>query len=136
MPIEEFINYLMRFVAGEGSIGQTALSTEEITAIEALAEERYRSWYWNFGYSPNYAFERSTKTPGGVLDVHMDVRDGIIADIRLFGDYFGVRDVTELEDMLCGCRHERGALERRLALVHIDAFIQGIGERVFLDCLF
>ena len=136
MPIEEFINYLMRFVAGEDWSGQTALSAEEITAIEALAEERYRSWYWNFGYSPNYAFERSTKTPGGVLDVHMDVRDGIIADIRLFGDYFGVRDVTELEDMLCGCRHERGALEHRLALVHIDAFIQGIGERVFLDCLF
>ena len=136
MPIEEFINYLMRFVAGEDWSGQTALSAEEITAIEALAEERYRSWYWNFGYSPNYAFERSTKTPGGVLDVHMDVRDGIIADIRLFGDYFGVRDVTELEDMLCGCRHERGALERRLALVHIDAFIQGIGDRMFLDCLF
>ena len=44
--------------------------------------------------------------------------------------------MTELEDMLCGCRHERGALERRLALVHIDAFIQGIGDRIFLDCLF
>ena len=132
----EFINYLMRFVAGGDCSEQNVLSAEEIAAIEALAEERYRSWYWNFGYSPNYAFERSTKTPGGVLDVHMDVRDGIIADIRLFGDYFGVRDVTELEDMLCGCRHEREALEHRLALVHIDAFIQGIGERVFLDCLF
>lgn len=137
MPIEEFITYLMRFVAGEdAATGQASLSAAETTAIEALAEERYRSWYWNFGYSPKYAFERSTKTSGGVLEVHMDVRDGIIADIRLFGDYFGVRDVTELEDMLRGCRHERHALERRLALVYIDAFIQGIGERVFLDCLF
>ena len=73
---------------------------------------------------------------GGVLDVRMDVRNGVIADIRLFGDYFGVRDVVELEDTLCGCRHEREALKRRLALVHIDAYIQGVGERIFLDCLF
>ena len=47
-----------------------------------------------------------------------------------------VRDVVELEDTLCGCRHEREALKRRLALVHIDADIQGVGERIFLDCLF
>ncbi|QCC86784.1 lipoate--protein ligase [Desulfovibrio desulfuricans] len=136
MPIEAFIDYLMRFVASDQPGGSTCLRPDEITAIDALAEERYRSWYWNFGYSPNYAFERSAKTPGGVLEVHMDVREGIIVDIRLFGDYFGVRDVVELEDMLCGCRHERSALERRLALVHIEAYIQGVGERIFLDCLF
>lgn len=136
MPIEEFITYLIRFVAGDDAARQTDLSAEEIGAIEALAEERYRSWYWNFGYSPRYAFRRSTKTPGGVIDVHMDVRDGVIADIRLFGDYFGVRDVGELEDLLCGCRHERAALEQRVAQVQIDAFIQGVGERIFLDCLF
>lgn len=136
MPIEEFIAYLIRFVAGDDAAQQTSLTEEEITGINALADERYRSWYWNFGYSPKYAFRRSTKTPGGVIDVHMDVRDGVIADIRLFGDYFGVRDVSELEDLLCGCRHERRALEERVAQVQIDAFIQGVGERIFLDCLF
>lgn len=136
MPIEDFIDYLMHFVANDQNATTTSLGPDEIADIEALAEERYRSWYWNYGYSPNYAFERSTRTPGGVLDVHMDVRNGVINDIRLFGDYFGVRDVVELEDMLCGCRHEREALEQRLALVHIDAYIQGVGARIFLDCLF
>ena len=136
MPIEEFIEYLMQYVAKDQPGGSTCLRPDEIAAIEGLAEERYRSWHWNFGYSPSYSFERSTKTPGGVLDVRMDVRNGIIADIRLYGDYFGVRDVVELEDMLCGCRHERAALERRLALVHIEAYIQGVGERIFLNCLF
>ena len=136
MPIEDFIHYLLRFVANDQKTESSRLRIDEIDGIEKLAEERYRSWYWNYGYSPNYAFERSTKTPGGVLDVRMDVRNGVIADIRLFGDYFGVRDVVELEDTLCGCRHEREALKRRLALVHIDAYIQGVGERVFLDCLF
>ena len=136
MPIEDFILYLMRFVANDQKAESSRLRVDEIDGIEKLAEERYRSWYWNYGYSPNYAFERSTKTPGGVLDVRMDVRNGVIADIRLFGDYFGVRDVVELEDTLCGCRHEREALKRRLALVYIEAYIQGVGERIFLDCLF
>ena len=136
MPIEDFIDYLMRYVANDQKAESSCLRADEIEGIEKLAEERYRSWHWNYGYSPNYAFERSTKTPGGVLDVHMDVRNGVIADIRLFGDYFGVRDVVELEDTLCGCRHEREALKQRLALVDIDAYIQGVGERIFLDCLF
>lgn len=136
MPIEEFINYLMAYVSHTQQTDSSRLRLDEIEAIEKLSEERYRSWNWNFGYSPKYAFERSTKTPGGVLDVHMDVRNGVIADIRLFGDYFGVRDVVELEDTLCGCRHERAALKRRLALIQIDAYIQGVGDRIFLDCLF
>ena len=136
MPIEDFIHYLMRYVANDQKAESSCLRADEIEGIEKLAEERYRSWHWNYGYSPNYAFERSTKTPGGVLDVRMDVRNGVIANIRLFGDYFGVRDVVELEDTLCGCRHEREALKRRLALVHIDAYIQGVGERIFWDCLF
>lgn len=135
MPVETFIAYLMRSVSG-GAADSAGLRPEETAAIEALAQERYRSWDWNFGYSPKYAFERSKRTPGGVIDVRMDVRDGVIVDIRLFGDYFGVLDVAELEDLLCGCRHERKALERRLELVQIEAYMQGVGTKLFLECLF
>jgi len=136
MAVESFIEYLMHSVSGGAAADNANLLPEETAAIEALAEERYRSWNWNFGYSPKYAFEQSKRTPGGVVDVHMDVRDGIIVDIRLFGDYFGVLDVAELEDLLCGCRHERKALERRLELVQIEAYMQGVGTKLFLDCLF
>jgi len=136
MSVERFVEYLMQSVSGGAASANVSLLPDETAAIEALAEERYRSWSWNFGYSPKYAFEHSKRTPGGVVDVHMDVRDGIIVDIRLFGDYFGVLDVSELEDLLCGCRHERDALERRLALVQIEAYMQGVGTKLFLDCLF
>ena len=136
MTIEQFAAALLRFVAGAASTESSSLSGEESESVNALADAKYRTWNWNFGHSPKYGFERATRTPGGVIDVHMDVRDGLVRDIRLFGDYFGVRDVGELEDILRGCRHERQALELRLADVQLDAFMQSVGVDAFLDCLF
>ena len=136
MSIEDFIAYLLRYMAGEGPAADASLSAEEQAAIEALAEEKYRSWDWNFGFSPDYGFARAARTPGGVLDVRLAVRGGVIAGVRLFGDYFGVRDVGELEALLAGCKHDRQVLAARLHAVDLNAYLQGVDLETFLDCLF
>ena len=33
---------------------------------ERTADERYRSWEWNFGESPDFSFERTGRFPGGI----------------------------------------------------------------------
>jgi lipoate-protein ligase A len=137
MEITEFMGRLMARMAGEEGVRvENALSGEEILAVNELAKEKYRSWDWNYGRSPAYAFAWRTRTPGGVLDVRMDVQDGVIQGIRIFGDYFGVRDVSELEDRLKGCRHDRIALAERLQGVVLDDYFQHVEEETFLDCLF
>ena len=34
-------------------------SNEDNSLISALADEKYRSWEWNFGYSPAFRFSNS-----------------------------------------------------------------------------
>lgn len=115
MGIEDFTAYLLRYMTGDSPAADTSLTGEETAAITALAAEKYRSWDWNFGYSPDYGFSQATRTPGGVLDVRMDVQGGRITGLRLFGDYFGVRDVGELEALIVGCQHDRAELAQRLS---------------------
>ena len=136
MGIEDFTAYLLRYMTGDSPAADTSLTGEETAAITALAAEKYRSWDWNFGYSPDYGFSQATRTPGGVLDVRMDVQGGRITGLRLFGDYFGVRDVGELEALIVGCQHDRAELAQRLSSVDLNAYLQGVDLETFLDCLF
>ena len=136
MEVTEFIEALMQHVSQGAAQGDLSFSTEEIKAIEELAHERYRAWDWNYGFSPAYNFSRTTRTPGGLLEVHLDVDRGVIRHARLFGDYFGVWSISELEDLLVGCRHERTSLENRLKQVPLNAYIKGVDLPTMLNCLF
>ncbi|MDD4731852.1 MAG: lipoate--protein ligase [Desulfovibrio sp.] len=136
MSVDRFLNRLMAHVATGADRGDMSLAQEEIRAVETLAEEKYRTWEWNFGYSPQYGLIRKNRTPGGLLEVHLDVNRGEIAAVRLFGDYFGSRDVGELEALLRGCRHEREALRLRLADLPLEQYLRDVTMDDFLDSLF
>lgn len=136
MEVTEFIETLMEHVSEGAAQGELGLTNDEVRAIEELAERRYRSWDWNYGYSPAYNFTRTSRTPGGVLEVHLDVDKGVIRRARLFGDYFGLWSISELEELLQGCRHERSSLEKRLKQVPLEAYIKGVDLPTLLDCLF
>lgn len=136
MEVTDFIKALMDFVSGGASPDEMALTGAESETIEEMADKRYRTWDWNFGSSPAYNFSKRTRTEGGLLDVNLYVKKGRILTARLFGDYFGVRDVDALEERLVGCRHERGEIEGRLAGVPLDEYLHGVTLSVLLDCLF
>lgn len=135
MSVEEFIGRVMRYVTG-GENTTTDLEPAEIQGIRELVASRYGTWEWNFGASPAYSFRRATRTPGGVVEAHLDVRDGRIGAARIFGDFFGVLPVTELEALLRGCRHDRADLAGALEGVLVADYIRDVNLDTFLDCLF
>ncbi|MBQ9406618.1 MAG: lipoate--protein ligase [Desulfovibrio sp.] len=133
MDMEEFTATLLGHVTDKSP--ETSFSPAEMADIEHLAASRYRTWEWNYGHSPRYQVQRQTRTAAGIVDAHLDVRHGIIADIRLYGDYFGLRDVKELEAVLRGCPHQREALTARLAALPVDAYMQGLDAAGLAACL-
>jgi lipoate-protein ligase A len=136
MEVTEFIEALMNSVSGGASPNETALTGDETETIDRLADKRYRTWDWNFGSSPAYNFSKRARTPGGLLDVNLYVKKGRVLKARLFGDYFGVRDVGELEERLVGSRHDRREIEARLAGIPLDDYLHGVTLPALLDCLF
>ena len=104
--MEDLRDALLRHCAdGEGS-----LEPEVLQAAEELAERKYRSWDWNYGASPAFTLQRRERFPWGLVDWRLDVRDGIVRDCRICGDFFAAADIAGLEERLRGVRCRSDAL--------------------------
>jgi len=136
MDVEAFIDRVMAHVSGCASGSTLGLRPEEEAGIETLMRDKYATWDWNFGASPMYGFTQSTRTRGGVVEVHLDVRAGRIEAARIFGDFFGVRPVSELETLISGCRHDRADILVALEDAQVCDYLRDVDSETFLNCLF
>ena len=112
------------------------LTDEDRAAIQKLVDEKYGTWDWNFGYSPKYNLQKGIKTSGGHVEVNLDVRKGQIENVKIFGDFFNTRDVSELEDMLRGAPHERDKIKEILLTVGIEKYLNNVTVDEFLEGMF
>ncbi len=112
-----------------------ALQEEDIQGIENLVSEKYGSWDWNFGQSPQYNFQKGIKTAGGHLEVHLDVHKGRIENAKLYGDFFNTHDVNELEQELVGLPHEAQALRDHFNAINISKYMAQVSTKEFVEAL-
>ncbi|MEJ7447630.1 lipoate--protein ligase [Staphylococcus epidermidis] len=96
------------------NIEEYVLTEEDWKNIKQLSNEKYRTWEWNYGSNPKYNIEREEKFEKGFIQIKLDVKKGRIERAKLFGDFFGEGDVTELEHALIGCLHDFEHIEEAL----------------------
>jgi lipoate---protein ligase len=56
MTTAEFIRFLLGVQLENPENSFYQLSENDILAIEKLSTEKFKTWEWNFGYSPKYSF--------------------------------------------------------------------------------
>ena len=95
---------------------------EDLQGIHQLMAEKYETWDWNFGFSPNYNFKKAIKLPAGFIEIHLDVEQGIIEKAKIFGDFFASRAIEELEEQLIGQRHDIATLEKLFTTIDLTGF--------------
>ena len=114
MDILEFRALLKNELLMQGDTEVYSLTADDWTAIRKLADERYFQWEWNFGRSPAFNVQRTQRFPAGEIDARINVQDGVIKGIKIYGDFLGLSDVTLVEQQLLGIRYERSTLEASL----------------------
>ena len=107
-----------------------AVPADVLREAHQLAEEKYRTWEWNFGHSPAFSEQRRQRFPWGLVDLRLEVRRGIITSCRLSGDFFATVETAELEQRLIGVRDEPQALQAALAGVDWEACFSGCDPAV------
>lgn len=75
--------------AVSGNWNTAVLSGTDVEAIESLAQEKYTSWEWNFGYSPRFTYEKGILLNGQTVVVTVSVKHGLIEGIHATGDHTG-----------------------------------------------
>lgn len=115
LEIEEFKKIILKTIFGETEVEEYKLTNEDWKNIEKLSNDKYRTWEWNYGRNPKYNFEREEKFEKGFVQIKFDVKRGKIEHAKIFGDFFGVGDVTDLENALVGCLHDFEHIEEALS---------------------
>ncbi len=124
MSVKEFIETLSEFVIKKYS--PEMISVPKCSEIERLAM-RNRSDEWIF---PNkkliseYGVLKKARYPFGIVEVYLDMSNDVITKARICGDFFGVGDISELEDVLAGARLSEVAV--RLSGIEVGDYIFGM----------
>ena len=113
------------------------LSDEDHQKIHEMVRSKYNTWEWNFGYSPNYNFKKIVRTENsGTIEFDLDVHNGTILHIKIFGDYFSKFDTEEIETALTGIVHQEGAIREALKPHKIDDFFANLTLEEFISGMF
>ncbi|WP_343556576.1 lipoate--protein ligase [Sphingobacterium sp.] len=117
---KELLMEEMRLENPEAKI--STFSPVDIENIEKLIKEKYETWDWNFGFSPNYNFKKAIKIPAGFIELHLDVHKGYIERAKIFGDFFASKSIHEIESLLVGKKHELEEIDLLLRSVDLTAY--------------
>ena len=118
-----------------GSAQTCTLDEAELAQVRRLVDEKYRTWDWNYGRSPEYTLKNRRRLPGGTLEVRADVRNGRIDDIAFFGDFMARMPLDGLCAALCACRYERSAVASVLCGFELGQLFGAIDAGELLDTM-
>lgn len=137
MTIEQFREALLKSLFAEhGEVVEYELTEEDWANVRKLADERYRSWEWNYGRSPAFNMQQKKRIEGaGTYDVRLQVEDGVIKNAVIYGDFFGRGDSSEFADKLAGIRYEAAALKEVVSGVDLTYYFGPVTEEAWLELL-
>ena len=125
MTSEEFADYVIRSAEARFGAPAEMFTDDDLRKISAISESKYSTWEWNFGRSPEYGNSKTHRFPFGTVTADFTVEGGIIRAVAITGDFFGVADVSSVEEILTGTRFRRDDVLTALGTFPVSDVISG-----------
>lgn len=134
LGISAFMDYVRREMCGTEVL---QLTDEDMKGVAEL-EKELASDSFVYGKNPKYTVVRKHRFEGvGTLEVHLELKNNIIGNINMVGDYFLLGDIDhDFLALLKGCAFTREAVGETLQDVDLSAIVRGLQLRQFLRLLF
>lgn len=137
ITVSEFYDLIINYIARKyDDVSFYEYSENDIATINKLADEKFRTWEWNFGYSPKYTFQKMVKTEGGNIEIYIYVEKGVIGEFKFYGDFFNVKDKEEIEQALIGCKHETDSIREVLSKFEVAQYFNNTSENELISGMF
>lgn len=137
ITIEQFKMEILKSIFGsEENINYYELTDADWEKIHEISRNRYQKWEWNYGKSPRFNIQKSHRFPSGGVDIRLEVNKGIIEEIKIYGDFFGVGEVSDIEELLTNTPYSREAINEKLANIDISHYFGGISKEDFLKLIY
>ncbi len=113
------------------------LTEEDHAKINKMVVEKYGTWHWNFGYSPKYTFRKVLRTASsGTIEFALDVDNGMIKNVKIFGDYFNKYPTEDIENALKDIPHKTEMIKLALSPFVIGDYFNNLTLDALMEGFF
>lgn len=127
MTVEAFSEQLLNKIKEQyPDMTEYALSEADLENIQNLADNQFATWDWTYGKSPDYTIKRSVRYPAGKITSYVKVEKSMITGLKIYGDFFGIKDVSDIEEKLIGLRYEYQDVLDKLRTIETTQYFTNI----------
>lgn len=127
MTVLEFKDAILNQMKKEyPDMEEYVLSEDELKHIQDIRDSQFGTWDWTYGETPDYTIERNVRYPAGKITSFAKVEKSVIESIKIYGDFFGIGDVSDIETLLVGTRYEYKDVLAKLETVDINHYFSRI----------
>ena len=118
-------------------VKEYVLTDEDWAKIDEFAARYTGNWDWNYGESPKFDLERDVRIEGvGTVEVKLNVEQGKISDIKMFGDFFGLGEIEDVENQLRGVKYELNSIKNALEKVDLNKYIGNVTAEQITEIIY
>lgn len=139
MTTEAFREEILLKIFGVDSVDQVktyTLTEEDWVKINEISDKYYRNWDWNYGKSPAFDIERRKRFPIGSIEVRFNVQEGKITEAKIYGDFFGLGDIADVEQAFIGTRYDKSALKDVIDQIDVKKYFGNITSEDLLELVY
>ncbi len=135
--IEEFIERITDHInRKEKDVVYYSLTASDINGINDLVDEKYKTWEWNFGYSPDYFFKNQVTHQDIEYLIEMEVKMGVIKKVEIASERKipGMSEV--IKNLLIGTNHNYDDIKERIFKLNLNGETINFDANILLELLF
>lgn len=138
ISIGDFKDTLLKFLMNDEAYKEKEyiLTQSDMSNIKDLMESRYLKWQWNYGESPAFDVEKNKRFEGGSISLKFNVKDGKLQGLKIHGDFFGRKDVAEIENILKYKQYKEDSIREVLNSINFNEYFSALSIDDFVECMF
>lgn len=131
ITVKEFINTIGDYIITKYNAKKIDIPNNDKIA-ELTKRNKSREWlYPEKDYISQYSIRKKEKYDFGIVEILLEMKNDIINNVKIIGDFFGVKDVRELENSLKGTSIKN--IEASLNSIKISDYIYGMTSEDFIS---
>lgn len=137
ITVEEFSEAILQHMKRKfPDMQEYVFSDEELAEIERVSQDKFSSWEWNYGHSPQFNITLTTRITAGKIQVFATVKNSVIENIKFYGTFFGNNgDLSPVENALKGVRYTVEDVHSALESINTAEFFAGFSVEELTEAI-
>lgn len=123
-------------VDDRSQVKELILTDEDWEKVYEIQKERFGNWDWNYGQSPEFTVQVDHKYLFGLVDIRLDVDQGVVHQAKIFGDFFGLGNISDVEEALVGTKYTKEEIQKVLEELDLVRYIGNITAEELTTLIF